>query len=82
MSAPQRRRTVAALTACGTKVLAASNGHGVRWARAQCARDLQAAGHAPGDAQQLADSMARFSTGFAARADALVAAFAAGAPTA
>ena len=33
-------------------------------------------------AQQLADSMARFSTGFAARADALVAAFAAGAPTA
>ena len=79
MSTPHRTPTVAALKACGLKVMAARNGHGVRWARAQCARDLQVAGHAAADAAALADSMTRFSTGFAARADALVAAYTAGA---
>lgn len=79
MSTQRRTGTVAALTACCKKVMTARNGHALRWARVQCVRDLQAAGHAATDAQQLAESMTRFSTSFAARADALVAEFNAGA---
>ena len=78
MTRIDRTAELAALNACGVKAMAARNGHGARWAREQGARDLQAAGHAADDAQQLAESMARFSTGFAARADVLQAEFNAG----
>jgi len=70
-----RRAELAALQACGTKVLASTNGHGVRWARAGCTAALLNAGHSMDSAESLAASMARFSVSFADRADALVAEF-------
>ena len=70
-----RHAELAALTACAGKVLAARNGHGVRWARAGCATALMNAGHRMDSAESLAASMARFSVSFADRADALQAEF-------
>lgn len=81
MSRPaiNRRAELAALTACGAKVLAARNGHGVRWARAGCTAALLNAGHRMDSAESLAAAMARFSVSFADRADALVTQFKEGA---
>ena len=64
---------LAALKTCGAKVLAATNGHHVRWARASCTTALLNAGHRMDSAESLAASMSRFSVSFADRADVLVA---------
>ena len=74
-----RRAELAALTACGTKVLASTNGHGVRWARAGCTAALMTAGHDATGAEVLSTSMARFSIWLAGRASDLQAEFARGA---
>ena len=71
MTRINRAAELAALKACGVKVLAATNGHHVRWARAGCTTALMNAGHRMDSAEQLAASMARFSVGFADRADVL-----------
>ena len=71
MTRIDRTAELAALTACATKVLVATNGHHVRWARVGCMTALMNAGHRMDSAEQLAASMARFSVGFADRADAL-----------
>ena len=75
MTRIDRTAELAALTACGIKVLAATNGHHVRWARVGCITGLMNAGHRMDSAESLAASMARFSISFADRADALQAEF-------
>ena len=50
-----RDPTMQALARCGQDVLAATNGHGRRWAAERCVRALVAAGSPPG----LADKSAR-----------------------
>ena len=75
MTRINRTAELAALKACGIKVLAATNGHHVRWARAGCTTALMNAGHRMDSAEHLAASMARFSVSFADRADALQAEF-------
>lgn len=65
----------AALTACATRVMAAANGHGVRWARVGCIAALTSAGYERASAESLASSMTRFAVGFSERANALHAEF-------
>lgn len=65
----------AALSSFSARVMAATNGHHVRWARVGCVAALTRAGHEPASAEQLAASMARFAVGFAAYARAAHAKF-------
>ena len=75
-----RQAEVAALHAAAEKHMAARNGHGRRWARAQCVRALVDNGRSEADAEQLAGHMLAFAEAFGKRADALAASFALNAP--
>ena len=75
MSRIDRTAELAALTTCARKVLAATNGHHVRWARVGCTMALMNAGHRMESAEALAGSMTNFSTKFADRADLMHAEF-------
>lgn len=71
ISTINRTAELAALKTCAAKVLAATNGHHTRWARAGCTSALVAAGHSLHSAETLAAAMTRFSISFADQADAL-----------
>lgn len=77
-AAPQpinRQAELATLQACAQAVLAARNGHHIRWARVGCVRGLLAAGLNPAQADAAASATLAWAQPFATRANALVAAF-------
>lgn len=70
-----RAAELAALKTCASKVLVASNGHHLRWARTTCASALASAGHDTAGADAMAVIIVRFAAGFAERANVLHAEF-------
>ena len=77
-----RDPSIAALSLCGQQVMAATNGHGRRWAVERCIRALVATGTSPAIAASTTQSMVVVAQAIAAAAAAAAAPAAAPTPAA
>ena len=77
-----RDPSITALSLCGQQVIAATNGHGRRWAAERCIRALVATGTSPAIAASTTQSMVVVAQAIAAAAAAAAAPAAAPSPTA